>query len=104
MLHRTEVLYTTLRDQAQAAIATALAATGVTGGGMDLLGSVAGLHPPPPHPPGPCRHPKSHQQPSSRQTVPRSSQIRQNHHHHPAAGWAWIAWVYSRCSAASPSA
>jgi hypothetical protein len=50
----------------------------------------------------PCRHPKSHPQLSRRQTVPRSGQNRQNQHH-PAAGWALIAWACSRCSAASPS-
>ena len=76
--HPARRLYATLRDQANAAIATAqqadrglleevrkaivtaLAATGVTGGGIDLLGSVAVLHPPPPHPRVPCRHPNPH--------------------------------------------
>jgi hypothetical protein len=100
--------YTTLRDQAQEAIATAVAATAVPGGGMDLLGSVAGLHPSPPHPRMPCRHPHPHPHPRpqpSRPTTLRSRQIRQNPHHLPAlAGWAWIAWVCSRRLAASCSA
>ena len=93
-----------LSEEVQKAIATALAATGVTGGGIDLPGSVAGLHPPPPHRWGPCCHPKSLPQPSRRRSALRSGQIRQNHPHHPAAGWAWIAWVCSRCSAATCSA
>ena len=112
----------TLRDQAHAAIATALqadralveemgkaiatvlAATGVTGGGIDLLGSVAAAYPPQPHPRVPCRHPNPHPQPSRRRTAPRSGHIRQNHHHYPAAGWASTTSACFRCSAASPSA
>jgi hypothetical protein len=118
--HPTRWLYATLRDQAHAAIATAqqadrallegvrkvivtaLAATGVTGGGIDLRGSVAALHTPPPHPRMPCRHP--HPQPSRHPTMPRSSQNRQNRKHHHRAGWASIASASCRCSAALPSA
>ena len=93
-----------LVEEVRKAIVTALAATGVTGGGIDLLGSVAVLHPPPPHLRMPCRHPNPRPQPSSRPTALRSRQIRQNQHHLPAPGWAWIDWVCSRCLAASCSA
>jgi hypothetical protein len=79
-----------------------VAAVGVTGGGIDLLRPVDGLHPPTPHPRMPCRHP--HPQPSRHPTMPRSSQNRQNRKHHHRAGWASIASASCRCSAALPSA